>query len=557
MAFNKKFFTTGGIVAASPSDAPFDPLQNFETVTYTGNGGTQKITGYIRKGAAFNGSSSNISIGSVGMGVNNFTYSFWFNTNNITTANANIISPSADHGSYGLQLNTSGLGAYPNTGDYLISSTGIISPNTWYHVAYVKSSTAGHTLYLNGSSIATNANFTGNYNAATGSVTKFGSTTNNIQYFNGKLDQIRFFNTALSQSEVTTLKDETYASSTKSTTDIFGDSSGVALYELDENANDTGGNYNGTATNVNFLGMAFQPDFVWIKSRDVARNHYLYDSIRGANNQLISQAANAESTVAQRMTGFISNGFSIGTSGEVSTTNEKYVAWSWKAGGAYVTDISGDLDADISANVAAGFSIIRPDVQTGVNQTIPHGLSQSPELIIQKNTAASQNWMVYAPSILDPSTRKFAYLNTNGAFITGGASAGTGFVPTVDSTFITTPGVSGVSNYDYWFGKPNIIYAFHSVDEYQKVGSYSGGTSGYEVTLDFTPRFVMIKNATNAGGWLIVDSQRGSNELYPHISNAEDTTTTNVVLGTNKFTLNTTGSWYNASGSTYIYLAIA
>ena len=57
MSFNKKFFTTGGIVAsAPPAAAAFDPLQNFETVTYTGNGSTQKITGYIRKGAAFNGS---------------------------------------------------------------------------------------------------------------------------------------------------------------------------------------------------------------------------------------------------------------------------------------------------------------------------------------------------------------------------------------------------------------------------------------------------------------------------------------------------------------------
>ena len=45
MGFNKKFFTSG-IVAASPSAAPLDPLQNFETVTYTGNGSTQKITGF-------------------------------------------------------------------------------------------------------------------------------------------------------------------------------------------------------------------------------------------------------------------------------------------------------------------------------------------------------------------------------------------------------------------------------------------------------------------------------------------------------------------------------
>jgi hypothetical protein len=50
----KRLVNTGGEADA----AAFDPLQSFETVTYTGNGSTQKITGYIRKGAAFNGSSS-------------------------------------------------------------------------------------------------------------------------------------------------------------------------------------------------------------------------------------------------------------------------------------------------------------------------------------------------------------------------------------------------------------------------------------------------------------------------------------------------------------------
>lgn len=42
------------------------------------------------------------------------------------------------------------------------------------------------------------------------------------------------------------------AAATIFTVDIFGDSSGVALYEFEGNANDTGGNYNGTATDVTF-----------------------------------------------------------------------------------------------------------------------------------------------------------------------------------------------------------------------------------------------------------------------------------------------------------------
>ena len=67
---------------------------------------------------------------------------------------------------------------------------------------------------------------------------------------------------------------------------------------------------------------------------------------------------------------------------------------------------------------------------------------------------------------------------------------------------------------------------------------------------------VLIKRTNTPGGsWIIVDDQRGTKELYANLSDIEDTTTTNVVLGTNKFTLNTIDSSYNASGGTYLYMA--
>ena len=53
--------------------------ENFETVTYTGNGGTQRIGGYINRGAVFNGSSSRVNLPSLGGTFeNDFSYSLWF-----------------------------------------------------------------------------------------------------------------------------------------------------------------------------------------------------------------------------------------------------------------------------------------------------------------------------------------------------------------------------------------------------------------------------------------------------------------------------------------------
>ena len=96
----------------------------------------------------FDGSNDNVSIsGSLGIGVNDYTYEVWFNADTVSPANQNLITTSTDHVNYGLQVNTTGVGMYSlnasGGASYLTSSTGLLSANTWYHLAYVKSSTLG------------------------------------------------------------------------------------------------------------------------------------------------------------------------------------------------------------------------------------------------------------------------------------------------------------------------------------------------------------------------------------------------------------------------------
>jgi hypothetical protein len=58
MALNKKFFPK---VSAAAADT-FTPSEHFNTVLYTGTGASQRIGGYINRGAVFNGSSSVITL---------------------------------------------------------------------------------------------------------------------------------------------------------------------------------------------------------------------------------------------------------------------------------------------------------------------------------------------------------------------------------------------------------------------------------------------------------------------------------------------------------------
>ena len=70
--------------------------------------------------------------------------------------------------------------------------------------------------------------------------------------FNGKLDQIRFFNSSLPQSAVTALYNETTTTAQSASIDYQAANPNSTAYYKMADATDQLGNYNGTATNVNF-----------------------------------------------------------------------------------------------------------------------------------------------------------------------------------------------------------------------------------------------------------------------------------------------------------------
>jgi hypothetical protein len=569
---NKRLINTG---EAAP--APLDPLQNFETVTYTGNGGTQKITGYIRKGAAFNGSSSHMDFPSPVPYTNtDMTFSCWVKLNSAFSSGFKTIigagNKSTGEGIIRLLLRYDSANSYKiepvrsySGNSYYTASSSYaaqtINAGSWYNIIYTYSA-SGNTakIYINGSLISTTNLTTSSTDSTNSGVLALGQYRDGASsalFWDGSIDQVRIFDKALSQGEVDTLEAETYASSTKSTTDIFGDGSGVALYELDEDAlssnfeqaavfngsssyidtnttftpdlmsfsawvktntispstakqiisnrggsgtnylgidvgitpngniysrfdnggsrgstnsdtvsiplntwthiaftidmsnsiqkvykngvfvyqettsgsiasgndfyigkyfsgadywegsidqvriyssaldstdveklykesadvptanlvahykldgnatDETGtydgtetsitysaGVYGGTPTNVNFLGMAFQPDLVWVKQRSSpTRDHQLNDSLRGANKILYPNLDVAEDTAggvgSAYFNSFDSNGFTVGSSPYYNGSSLDYVAWCWKAGGAAVSNTNGSIASTV------------------------------------------------------------------------------------------------------------------------------------------------------------------------------------------------------------------
>jgi hypothetical protein len=304
--------------------------------------------------------------------------------------------------------------------------------------------------------------------------------------------------------------------------------------------------------------VALQPDFVWVKGRSGATDHALYDSVRGTTKQLESNDTAAETTEATGLTAFGSSGFTVGALAQMNTNAATYVAWQWKAGGAAVTNTSGSISSQVSANPSAGFSVVTWTVPASGAYTVGHGLGIAPSMIIMKDkTNGTTSWITYHKSI---STTTALYLILNS---TGGTASSAGIwgsaLPT-STVFGNTVAVGTLAT------DAVVAYCFSEIAGFSKFGSYTGNnsaTDGTFVYLGFKPRFLIIKSTSAGTSWVMVDSSRNTynlsdTSLYSESANSESTigTVNDIDFLSNGFKLRNNTGFVNAS-QTYIYAAFA
>ena len=258
------------------------------------------------------------------------------------------------------------------------------------------------------------------------------------------------------------------------------------------------------------INTDFKPDLVWLKSRNNASwSHFLQDSVRGAENFLISNLTNAEATTLPHIVdSFDTNGFTVLGNGNSNNNNDTYVAWCWKAGdhddNLPQINTEGTIDSVVSVNDAAGFSIVSfTGPATNVTATVGHGLSAAPELVITKILNSSVNWYTSIGGITG-NDNDYLSLNTTDAVNNNPSFV---FGPHSSTTFTTSQAFSG--------NNPSIAYCFHSVDGYQKIGSYTSNAS-VKITTGFEPRWIMIKYTGAASDWWIMDTARYDGSTGTH-----------------------------------------
>jgi hypothetical protein len=313
----------------------------------------------------------------------------------------------------------------------------------------------------------------------------------------------------------------------------------------------------------------------------------LFDTVRGANKVIRSSQASSDTTCTQQLMSFDNNGYTVGTNSDggnyVNLSGEDYVAWCWKAGGnegtfnkdgvgyasAAAVGLTAGTITPIGASIGTkqGFSIIKT-TGNGTNsaQSIPHGLSQTPDFIIHSSLDYAYDFGIGHRSVSD----KVGWF-TDDDWDSGWASYGAGsWDPSsnTSTTFGTAPGTS-TSDYPNTSGHEYIHYVWHNVPGLQKFGTYTGNNDpdGPYVELGFSPAFIMVKRIDAAHNYYIFDNKRTTSNpqgwnLMANDNAAEDGPS-NIPLDflSNGFKIRGDGNAHNGGqsggGGTYIYMAWA
>lgn len=295
--------------------------------------------------------------------------------------------------------------------------------------------------------------------------------------------------------------------------------------------------YTGTGAARSTTGKNFQPDLTWIKGRSGATSHGIYDSSRGVQKDIGTDLTTDETTEAQGVTAFNSDGFSVGTLAKLNTNTATYAAWLMKKG------------------VTPGFDIVTW-TGNGSNRTIAHALGVAPKfMIVKARTTAGADQAAVALHIVGMANTEYAVLNSTAAKASG-ATMWNSTYPT-SSVFSLGTNAAVNTNSDTYVG-----YLWAEVAGFSRFGTYTGNANaaGPFVWCGFRPRFILIKCMSTTGSWWLFDTARDTinpvaARLVGEATTAEASSASLDILS-NGFKLRTVTADPNAA-QTYAFAAFA
>ena len=305
-----------------------------------------------------------------------------------------------------------------------------------------------------------------------------------------------------------------------------------------------------TQTITNGIDLAGKGGLVWLKSRSLGGEfHRLFDTSRGVNNLLASNATFAQQTGPSTLTAFNTTGFNLGSDPDGYGTNTSaatYASWTFREQPKFfdVVTYTGTQNS------------------SGTGQVVSHNLGSTPGCIIIKplsDTSGSgftlNDWIVYHRGLSSPTTQ---YLKLNStASIDGNSDK----VQAVSSTTFTAGwevGLNGIQYVAYIYAHNAGGFGLTGTDNVISCSSFTtDGSGNATVDLGYEPQWLLVKANASGNDWYMYDNMRGlsySNYVYlsPNLSAAEGNIAADYLVPT--ATGFQTKSF--AGSTTYIYIAI-
>ena len=334
---------------------------------------------------------------------------------------------------------------------------------------------------------------------------------------------------------------------------------------------------NGSTQTITFDGNSdLQPDALLLKSQNDGHSWWLVNSTSGSTKGVYPDNPNygpLTSDSGKDVTGFTSDGFSLGVPQHANSTNSSStkVAYAWHMNGGTnnVTDTSQNISATIQVNTIAKQAIGTYSGSSADADVVGHGLGVKPHMIWVRATSRVENIRVY----------EFGGETTNGGMSITDTNAGVND----SNTLLTTPPTSTAMSFgtDLSVGGNGHTYEFYAWGEvtgysffgkyhgngyHNTAGTYPTGKDGPFIHTGFTPAFIMIKRSDNNGSWTIYDNARDD---YNSASNSAiflNATTSdangnisgqNIDWFSNGFKVKSADNTVNASGGFYSVMAFA
>jgi hypothetical protein len=248
--------------------------------------------------------------------------------------------------------------------------------------------------------------------------------------------------------------------------------------------------YTGTGSAItitNGIDLAGKGGMVWVKDRTSAYQARIVDTVRGATNGLIPSATNA-TVVDDSITALNSNGFTVGNTLNSNGSGDNYASWTFREAPKF-------------------FDVVTWTGNGATLQTINHNLGVAPGMLVIKCTSATGSWYVYHRSTGQDS---WLSLNATDAVSTNANGNWNVTSTTFDARNWYNANVPGATYVAYLYAHDAGGFGDLGTDSIISCGSYTtdGGGNG-SVTLGWEPQWILAKNASTTGSWVMFDNMRG------------------------------------------------